>query len=234
MRLRTGTSGFSYKEWKGSFYPEKLPATRMLEYYSRRLDAVEINNTFYRLPRAELLEKWKSQVPDDFAFVLKASRRITHHKRLKDAGEPLEYLTTTATETLGAALGPILFQLPPYLRKDVGRLTEFLTTVPEGVRAAFEFRHESWFGDDTLQALADGGAALVVADTGEGDAPVVATAGFGYARLRRPGYEDGDLARWANAFREQGWDELFVFFKHEDAGAGPALAARFRERWTES
>ena len=234
MRLRTGTSGFSYKEWKGSFYPEKLPATRMLEYYSRRLDAVEINNTFYRLPRAELLEKWKSQVPDDFAFVLKASRRITHHKRLKDAGEPLEYLTTTATETLGAALGPILFQLPPYLRKDVGRLAEFLTTVPEGVRAAFEFRHESWFGDDTWQALADGGAALVVADTGEGDAPVVATAGFGYARLRRPGYGDEDLARWANAFREQGWDELFVFFKHEDAGAGPALAARLRERWTES
>ena len=233
MRLRTGTSGFSYKEWKGSFYPEKLPATRMLEYYSRRLDAVEINNTFYRLPRAELLEKWKSQTPEDFAFVLKASRRITHHKRLKDADEPLEYLTRTATQALGASMGPILFQLPPYLRKDVGRLAAFLETVPEGVRAAFEFRHESWFDDDTYQALSDGGAALVTADTGEGDAPVEATAGFGYARLRRPEYEDGDLGGWAAAFREQVWDDLYVFFKHEDAGAGPALAARFRERWKE-
>ena len=233
MRLRTGTSGFSYKEWKGSFYPEKLPATRMLEYYSRRLDAVEINNTFYRLPRAELLEKWKSQTPEDFAFVLKASRRITHHKRLKDADEPLEYLTRTATQALGASMGPILFQLPPYLRKDVGRLADFLATVPEGVRAAFEFRHESWFDDDTYQALSDRGAALVTADTGEGDAPVAATAGFGYARLRRPEYEDGDLAGWAAAFREQEWDDLFVFFKHEDAGAGPALAARFRKRWEE-
>ena len=233
MRLRTGTSGFSYKEWKGSFYPEKLPATRMLEYYSRRLDAVEINNTFYRLPRAELLEKWKSQTPEDFAFVLKASRRITHHKRLKDADEPLEYLTRTATQALGASMGPILFQLPPYLRKDVGRLAAFLETVPEGVRAAFEFRHESWFDDDTYQALSDGGAALVTADTGDGDAPVAATAGFGYARLRRPEYEDGDLAGWAAAFQEQEWDDLYVFFKHEDAGAGPALAARFRERWKE-
>lgn len=234
MRLRTGTSGFSYKEWKGSFYPEKLPATRMLEYYSRRLDAVEINNTFYRLPRAELLEKWKAQVPEDFAFVLKANRRITHFKRLKDASEPLEYLANTAVEAMGGALGPILFQLPPNFRKDVGRLAEFLATIPDGVRAAFEFRHESWFGDDTWQALADGGAALVVADTGEGDAPpVVATAGFGYARLRRPAYVDGELAAWAKAFREQEWNEFFAFFKHEDAGAGPALAKRFRERWGE-
>lgn len=233
MRLRTGTSGFSYKEWKGSFYPEKLPSTRMLEYYSRRLDAVEINNTFYRLPRAELLEKWKAQVPEDFAFVLKANRRITHFKRLKDASEPLEYLASTAVEAMGGALGPILFQLPPNFRKDVGRLAEFLATIPDGVRAAFEFRHESWFGDDTRQALADAGAALVVADTGEGDAPVAATAGFGYARLRRPEYADEDLAAWAEAFREHGqsWDELFAFFKHEDAGAGPALAKRFRERW---
>lgn len=233
MRLRTGTSGFSYKEWKGSFYPEKLPATRMLEYYSRRLDAVEINNTFYRLPRAELLEKWKAQVPEDFAFVLKANRRITHFRRLKNASEPLEYLASTAVEALGAALGPILFQLPPNFRKDVGRLAEFLATIPNGVRAAFEFRHESWFDDDTWQALADGGAALVVADTGEGETPVAATAGFGYARLRRPEYADEDLAAWAEAFREhgQGWDELFAFFKHEDAGAGPALAKRFRERW---
>ena len=231
MKLRTGTSGFSYKEWKGHFYPEKLPNTRMLEYYSRQLDSVEINYTFRRLPRPEMLEKWKAQVPEGFAFVLKANQRITHMKRLKDADEPMEYLARTATEALGANLGPILFQLPPYLKQDVGRLTDFLAAMPEGVRGAFEFRHDSWFADDTYQALADAGAALVVSDTGEGEAPVVRTASFGYARLRRPGYDDEALAEWAQAFREQGWDELFVFFKHEDAGAGPAMARRFARTW---
>ena len=230
-RLWTGTSGFSYKEWKGSFYPEKLPATKMLEYYSRQLSSVEINNTFYRLPRAEMLEKWAAQVPDDFAFVLKASRRITHMKRLKDAGDPLDYLVTTAVGALGARLGPILFQLPPYLRKDVERLRDFLAIVPDTVRAAFEFRHESWFGDDVYQALADHGAALVTADTGEGEAPVVETAGFGYARLRRPGYGEAELAEWAAALRRSAWSDVFVFFKHEDEGAGPRMAAGFGGVW---
>ena len=230
-RLWTGTSGFSYKEWKGSFYPEKLPANRMLEYYSRRLRSVEINNTFYRLPRAEMLEKWAAQVPEDFAFVLKASRRITHMARLKDAGDPLEYLTRTAVGALGDRLGPILFQLPPYLRVDVARLSDFLAIVPEDVRAAFEFRHESWFVDDVYQALADHGAALVTADTGEGEAPVVETASFGYARLRRPGYGEADLADWAARLRRTAWSDVFVFFKHEDEGAGPRMAAGFREAW---
>ena len=230
-RLWTGTSGFSYKEWKGSFYPEKLPANRMLEYYSQQLASVEINNTFYRLPRAEMLEKWASQVPDDFAFVLKASRRITHMKRLKDAGDPLDYLVTTAVGALGERLGPILFQLPPYLRKDVERLRDFLAIVPDTVRAAFEFRHESWFGDDVYQALADHGAALVTADTGEGEAPVVETARFGYARLRRPGYGDAELAEWVEALRRSAWSDVFVFFKHEDEGAGPRMAAGFGEVW---
>ncbi|MDE2875061.1 MAG: DUF72 domain-containing protein [Gemmatimonadota bacterium] len=230
-RLWTGTSGFSYKEWKGSFYPDKLPANRMLEYYSRRLPSVEINNTFYRLPRAEMLEKWASQVPDDFAFVLKASRRITHMKRLKDAGDPLEYLVRTAVGALGERLGPILFQLPPYLRADVPRLRDFLAIVPKEVRAAFEFRHDSWFSDDVYQALADRGAALVTADTGEGEAPVVETATFGYARLRRPGYGEGELAGWAGALARPGWSDVFVFFKHEDEGAGPRMAAGFRGVW---
>ncbi len=231
MRLWTGTSGFSYKEWKGSFYPEKLPATKMLAYYSRRLASVEINNTFYRLPRADLLEKWAAQVPSDFSFVLKASRRITHMKRLKDADEPLEYLVATATAALGSRLGPILFQLPPYLRRDTDRLVDFLALVPDDVRAAFEFRHDSWFCDEVYQALSDRGAALVTADTGEGDAPVVPTASFGYARLRRPGYADGELAEWAQALRQPGWRDVFAFFKHEDAGAGPRMAARFRDLW---
>ena len=229
MRLWTGTSGFSYKEWKGSFYPEDLPAARMLEYYAQRLDAVEINNTFYRLPRAEMLAKWRAQVPESFAFVLKANRRITHMKRLKDAEEPLGYLAREAAEGLGDRMGPVLFQLPPYLKKDVERLKDFVAKLPAGLRAAFEFRHESWFGDDVYAALSDGGAALVAADTGDGDAPVVATAGFGYARLRRPGYEDAQLADWAERLQRDDWAETFVFFKHEDAGAGPALAKRFRE-----
>jgi len=237
MRLWTGTSGFSYKEWKGSFYPGKLPANKMLAYYSRQLSSVEINNTFYRLPRAELLEKWAAQVPDDFSFVLKASRRITHMKRLKDAGDPLEYLVRTAVGALGPRLGPTLFQLPPYLRADVERLSDFLALLSEGVgapdgfRAAFEFRHASWFTDEVYQTLADHGAALVTADTGEGEAPVVATAPFGYARLRRPGYDDGELARWAEALRQPGWSDVFVFFKHEDEGAGPRMAAGFSEIW---
>ena len=230
MRIWTGTSGFSYKEWKGSFYPEDLPASKMLTYYAGQLRAVEINNTFYRLPRAEMLAKWKAQVPEDFAFVLKASRRITHMKRLKEADEPLGYLAQAAAEGLGDRLGPVLFQLPPYLKKDLERLKAFLAILPEDMRAAFEFRHESWFGDDVQAALADGGAALVAADTGEGDPPVVATAPFGYARLRRPDYDDADIAAWATRIREVGWKEAFVFFKHEEEGAGPALAKRFQER----
>ena len=221
-RLWTGTSGFSYKEWKGSFYPDKLPANRMLEYYSRRLPSVEINNTFYRLPRAEMLEKWASQVPEDFAFVLKASRRITHMKRLKDADDPLDYLVRTAVGALGDRLGPILFQLPPYLRADVPRLRDFLAIVPDVVRAAFEFRHDSWFSDDVYGALADHGAALVTADTGEGEAPVVETASFGYARLRRPGYGEGDLEKWATALARPGWSDVFVFFKHRGRRGGTA------------
>lgn len=230
-RLWTGTSGFSYKEWKGSFYPEKLPANKMLAYYSRQLRSVEINNTFYRLPRAELLEKWAAQVPDDFSFVLKASRRITHMKRLKDAGDPLDYLVTTAVGALGPRLGPLLFQLPPYLRVDVERLSDFLALIPKGVRAAFEFRHDSWFADEVYQVLADHGAALVTADTGEGAAPVVATASFGYARLRRPGYGAGELADWVEALRQPAWSDVFVFFKHEDEGAGPRMAAGFQKAW---
>ena len=230
-RLRTGTSGFSYKEWKGNFYPEKLPANRMLEYYSRQLGSVEINNTFYRMPRAEMLEKWASLVPEDFAFVLKANRRITHMMRLKDAGDPLDYLVRTASDALGERLGAILFQLPPYLRRDTLRLRDFLAAVPESVRAAFEFRHESWFADEVYQALADHGAALVTADTGEGEAPVVETAGFGYARLRRPGYGEAELAEWAAALKRPGWSDVFVFFKHEDEGAGPRMAAGFRGVW---
>jgi len=226
MQVLAGTSGYAYKEWKGSFYPEALPNAGMLAYYARRLPTVEINNTFYRLPSKDTLLKWAEQVPQDFAFVLKASRRITHMKRLKDAAEPLEYLLTNAA-VLERKLGPILFQLPPNMKKDVERLRGFLELLPDGLLAAFEFRHASWFEDDVYEALRERACALVVADTDDGTTPLQRTAPFGYLRLRREQYDDAALERWRDEVCSQSWERAFVFFKHEDAGMGPALAERF-------
>jgi len=231
VRLRVGTSGYSYKAWRGSFYPEDLKPAEMLGYYAARLGAVEINNTFYRMPSAKVLDGWAGQVPEGFLFALKASRRITHFKRLKETGEELQYLADTAL-SLGDHLGPILYQLPPNLRADPARLEGFLASRPTTHRAAFEFRHPSWFEDEILDLLRRYGVVLVVADTeGDDDAPLEPTADRGYLRLRRPGYEDADLADWVRRIRQQPWEEVLVFFKHEDEGAGPRLAARFRELW---
>lgn len=228
MRLWTGTSGYAYKEWKGSFYPGDLPARKMLGYYAGRLNAVEINSTFYRMPTSKVLSGWAEQVSGDFSFALKASRRITHFKKLRDAGEDLEYLVGTASE-LGARLGPILFQLPPFLKKDAALLSDFVSLLPDGFRAAFEFRSSSWFVDEVYQVLAEKGVGLVVADTGSEKLPPVVerTGPFGYARLRRESYSDQELRSWRRALSGTRWDELYVFFKHEDAGAGPRLAERF-------
>ena len=227
MQLFVGTSGFAYPAWRGSFYPEALPAARMLRFYAERLPAVEINNTFYRMPKPALLEGWAQQVPEGFAFALKASRRITHHKRLVDAGDELAYLYGAAA-ALGARRGPILFQLPPHLKKDLPRLQAFLAALPNDHRAAFEFRHPSWFEDDVLSALREREAALCIAESGEaGDAPLAVTAEFGYLRLRREDYDEAGIARWGETIAARPWTSTYVFFKHEDAGAGPALAARF-------
>ena len=229
MKLRVGTSGYSYKEWKGSFYPEKLPAAQMLRYYAERFPTVEINNTFYRMPSEAMLLKWAEQVPADFAFVLKASRRITHDHRLEHAEDSVGYFLRTSA-VLGEKLGPLLFQLPPFLKQDVPRLRSFLALLPKDRRVAFEFRHATWFGDETYEALRAHGAALCAADTDdEEQAPLVPTAGWGYLRLRRADYGDSDLRNWAERIRGQGWSEAFVFFKHEDEGKGPQLAARFVE-----
>lgn len=231
MELYVGTSGYSYDEWKGSFYPEDLPARRMLSYYAERLGAVEINNTFYRLPKSSVLEGWAEQVPEGFRFSIKASRRITHFARLgPEAKEPTEYMMTTV-EALGPRLGVVLFQLPPNLKKDVERLAAFLDVLPEGAPAAFEFRHASWQDEGVHEALRAKGVALVCADTEESaeDGPLVPTAAWGYLRLRRPDYGEADLARWACCLSETGWERAYVFFKHEDEGAGPRLAARFRD-----
>lgn len=227
MKLWVGTSGFSYKEWKGSFYPEDLPAKAMLRYYGERLPAVEINNTFYRLPKTSVLESWAEQVPDGFRFVLKASRKITHFKRLKDAAEETEYLFNTAL-ALGDRLGAILFQLPPYLRKDVERLEKFLAVIPDPRHAAFEFRHLSWFEDEVYQCLQTRGCALCIADTEDAiQAGVVPTANWGYLRLRRPDYDESTLRQWVKRVASQNWEHAYVFFKHEDEAAGPRLAKHY-------
>lgn len=225
MRVLTGTSGFSYKEWKGSFYPDDLSADRMLSFYASRFPAVEINATFYRMPTETQLLDWAGQVPETFTFVLKASQRITHQKRLANVAEEVGYFLKTAT-VLGTRLGPTLFQLPPNLKKDVERLRTFLALVPKRWQAALEFRHPSWFDEDVFNALRDHNAALCIAHTGEDvDAPFQSTADWGYLRLRQVEYQPGDLQKWASQVLAQQWNHAFVFFKHEDEGTGPRLAA---------
>lgn len=233
MRLRAGTSGFSYKEWKGSFYPEKLPNKDMLGFYAERLSTVEINNTFYRMPKRDMLEGWAHKVPEDFVFVLKASRKITHHARLKEtAFDSVEYLWSVVS-LLGRHLGPILFQLPPNMKKDVGRLGAFMEALPEGLRAAFEFRNDSWFAEDVYRALREAGHALCHADTDDSEDPaLIPTTDWGYLRLRREDYSDADLEHWLASIRSQPWRECFVFFKHEDEGAAPRLAAQLLRLYT--
>jgi uncharacterized protein YecE (DUF72 family) len=226
MDVFVGTSGFSYDEWKGVFYPEKLKPAERLRYYAARLRTVEVNNTFYRMPRAELLARWRNETPEGFVFVLKASQRITHRERLKDSSDSLAHFFENA-EALGAKLGPTLFQLPPNFKKDTERLGAFLELL-RGRRAALEFRHESWMDEEVFALLRSHGVALCAADTddsGEAGAPLVPTADWGYLRLRRAEYSASDLAAWAERLRAQGWSDCYVFFKHEVKG--PALAQAF-------
>jgi uncharacterized protein YecE (DUF72 family) len=229
VRVLTGTSGYSFDEWKGNFYPEKLATKDRLRFYAERFPTVEINNTFYRMPKEAVLQGWAEQVPESFSFVLKASQRITHIKRLKECGELLGYLFRVSS-TLGARLGPLLFQLPPNFKKDVPRLKSFFEQMPERRRVAFEFRHASWFDDEVFEALRAERAALCVADTGEEPAvPLVATTDWGYVRLRREEWSDPELRDWARRIREQPWSDAYVFLKHEEEGKGPKLAARLIE-----
>jgi len=230
MDAIVGTSGFSYKPWKGTFYPSDLPDKEMLHFYGEILTGVEIDNTFYRLPKRAVLENWAEQVPDHFQFTLKASRRITHFARLKNAEEPLSFLMANA-QVLGPKLGAVLFQLPPNLGKDMSRLEAFLQLLPPEVPAAFEFREDSWFDPEVHELLRKHGAALCQADTDE--APVeelVATASFGYLRLRREDYDDAYLDLWAERVRAAPWTRALVFFKHEDGGVGPVRAAALQNR----
>jgi len=232
MAILVGTSGYNYPEWRGSFYPEKFATAKMLPYYAERFSTVEINYTFYRMPNAKTIATWNAETPAGFVFTLKASRKITHDARLKDVDENLAYFLDTAA-ALGPKLGPILFQLPPYFRKSADHLTRLeavLARLPAGLRAAFEFRHASWFGDDVYALLKHRNAALCIADNEDDTTPVVATADFGYFRLRDEGYGSEDLRTWAETVRRlgTGWRDAFIYFKHEESGTGPALAQEFR------
>ena len=220
-----GTSGYAYPEWRGSFYPEKMQTAKMLPYYAERLPTVEINNTFYRMPNAKLLEGWSAQTPERFKLTLKAPQRITHQKRLRDCADDVKYFLEVAA-TLGPKLGAILFQLPPYLRMNLQVLDGFLEMLPAGLCAAFEFRHKSWMESDVFTRLQAKGLALCVADSENFSTPVEITAGYAYFRLRDEGYQPQDIERWAQVIRERtaGCSEVFVYFKHEEAGIGTEFA----------
>jgi uncharacterized protein YecE (DUF72 family) len=225
-RIRIGTSGWGYKEWRGSFYPEKFREKDMLHYYGEHFSTVEVIYTARRMPSTELLEGWTQQVPDDFSFLLKAPQTITHFRRLKNVAEPLANFTQ-AIATLGPRLGPIVFQLPPNFKKDVPLLTNFLAQIPPGLRAAFEFRHDTWYDDQVYDALRSHEVALCIADTDEATSPVLTTAPWGYVRLRRENYSEAALQSWLDRIRAFHWQDTYLFFKHEDDARGPAFATQF-------
>lgn len=225
--LFIGTSGYSYPQWKGTFYPSDLPNARMLEYYSGIFRTTELNNTFYRFPSVSALEGWRSTTPDGFRFSVKANQRITHHGRLKDVEETTRDFVDRCGE-LGDRLGVILFQLPPYLKRDDGRLADFLDALPPGARYAMEFRDEGWFDDAVFDRLSDAGVALCLAEADELAPPRVVTADFAYLRLRKERYSEAELTGWSGWIDErlsEGRD-VFAYIKHDEGG----VAAEYAER----
>jgi uncharacterized protein YecE (DUF72 family) len=226
MKTWIGTSGFQYTEWKGSFYPEDLPASKMLPYFAERLTTTEINYTFHRIPSSKTIENWKAQTPETFRFALKAPQKITHWSKLRDCQDTLDYFCRVISD-LGERLGPILFQLPPNFKKDANVLSAFLRELPT-IRGAFEFRHSSWLDEEIFALLHERNIALCMADTEKLSTPTVATADYGYLRLRREDYTTTDVERWAEIVRQQSgqWSETFIYFKHEEAGIGPKLAGQ--------
>lgn len=231
MRIHVGTSGYNYTEWRGTFYPEDLPSKEMFGFYSGVFKTVEINYTFYRMPTQKTTTAWLAQAPAGFTYTLKAPQRMTHIQKLKDAGENLRFFCDAA-RVLGGHLGALLFQLPPTFRCDVKRLSAFLAEMPADVRPAFEFRHDSWLNDEVYALLKSCNAALCIADFGDKTTPLRPTARHGYFRLRDEGYQPEDLGRWADRILEQrdAWDEVFVYFKHEEEGKGPEFARAFIDR----
>ncbi len=230
LRIWIGTSGYQYPEWLGSFYPEKLSKAKMLTYYAERFSTTEVNYTFRSIPSAKTVQRWVDETPDAFRFSLKAPQRVTHFAKLRNCAEVMEHFTTQV-DGLGTKLGPILFQLPPTLKADVAVLADFLTATASKMRAAFEFRHESWFVDETFEALQKHNAALCIADTDDLATPVVQTADFSYFRLRRVDYTSADLKRWAKEVKNAADAAIntFVYFKHEETGTGPKFGAAMKK-----
>lgn len=229
MSISIGTSGYQYPEWKGTFYPEKMALAKMLPFYAERFDTTEVNYTFRHIPSRKTIGRWVEMTPERFHFSLKAPQRITHFAKLKDCADTLRYFSQ-AVAGLEDKLGPILFQLPPSFEKDAERLRSFLQDLPRGLRAAFEFRHPSWFDDEVFALLTEHRAALCIAESADLVTPRVGTADFGYLRLRREDYVEQDIAAWGRFLREQQsqWRETFVYFKHEESGVGPKFAQQLK------
>jgi uncharacterized protein YecE (DUF72 family) len=225
MAIWIGTSGYSYPEWRGSFYPEKFPTSQMLPYYAARFPTVEINNTFYRMPNEKLVGEWAAATPERYQLTLKAPKRITHDARLRDCADSTARFLTVAN-TLGPKLGVLLFQLPPFAKKDVAALDSFIATLPEGVRAAFEFRNPSWMDEEVFARLRARNLALCVADSEKFSTPVELTANYAYFRLRDEGYQPADIEHWGSVIRDKTshCTDVYVYFKHEEQGIGPEFA----------
>jgi len=226
MKIQVGTSGFAHKEWKGKFYPEKISSKELLRFYAERLGTVEINNTFYHMPKESVLLSWAGQVPDDFVFALKAPQVITHMKHMKNVFEETEYLFKSLS-VLDKKLGPVLFQFPKSFRANPAALADFLPLIPGNVACAFDFRSPSWLDAETLDLLRKKGCSWCIEDTDESPVnELISTANWGYLRLRRSDYTDVDLSQWLERINSQKWERAFVFFKHED---GPEMGMRFQE-----
>jgi len=229
MNIHVGTSGFAHKEWKGRFYPEKISPEDMLRYYAERLNTVEINNTFYHMPKESVLLSWAEQVPEDFVFALKAPQVITHIRQLKNVFEQTEYLFRSLS-LLDGKLGPVLFQFPKSFRADRQALEGFLPLIPDNTACAFDFRSPTWLDEGAPDLLREKGCSWCVEDTDENPVQeIVSTAPWGYLRLRRSDYTDADLSQWAEKILLQKWQRTFIFFKHEDEAKGAELAMRFQE-----
>jgi uncharacterized protein YecE (DUF72 family) len=230
LRIWTGTSGFQYPEWKGSFYPDDLPLKRMLPFYAEQFSSTEVNYSFRRIPTEKTLSNWNSLTPPDFRFSFKAPQKVTHFARLRDCGETVSFFAQSLS-ILGEKVGAILFQLPPDFTKDSARLSEFLKIMPSSIKPAFEFRHESWFDDEVFSILREHNAALCLAENEDLATPRIATASFGYLRLRREDYTPAALNSWADFVLEQKkvWADAYIYFKHEERGVGPKFARQMNE-----
>lgn len=226
MNLFVGTSGYSYKQWKGSFYPEKLSDKKMLNFYSEHFNTVEINNTFYRMPKQEVFDSWKQQVNPNFKFVIKAPKQITHIKKL-ETGDALTHFIKTSV-SLEDQFGALLFQFPPYFKKDIEKLQSFTDAISDNIKAAFEFRNDTWFDDEVYDCLRKKNFALCLSDTDEKPIDkIIPTADWAYLRMRKTDYQPDTLKEWHKTISHGKWNDAFVFFKHEDEGKGPMFAKQF-------